>query len=253
MNYYKTMAGKGRYKARLLTMPILVFFAVLLVSSCYKSEHNSLEGIEYRNVIVYYNNGEYIDNGYIHDGEGYSCNQICECPLVAGGQSYSDLCKVSYTFLYKDVYGGYNVYLQYTTVDSVTNFAVDSSFAQPYHAYYHIDKARLYDLFAPQSVRFAAHTDSLGCYISFINRKSQRQYTSIPTTNISVNTDPRFYFRFIDTTRIAPYGNGDVHSPAFRNTTHKISARGQFSAVLYSNVGDSITISGGEFRLPFCE
>lgn len=232
------------------TIKAFALVAILLVSGCRKSEHNSLEGIEYRDVLVYYNNGKYIDNGYILGG--YQCNQTCEYPLITGGQTYSHLCKVSYTFTLYDNFAGYDVLLQYNTVDSLTHFAVDSFFAgMP--AYYHKDQANLYALFAPQLIRFASHPDSLGSYISFTDRNNSVQFTSIPNAILSVNTDSRFYFRFIDTTRVSTYGAADEHSPAFRHVTHKISARGQFSAVLYAIDGDSIVITDGEFRLPFCE
>jgi hypothetical protein len=237
---------------KILKLSPWLLLCSLYVNSCAKRGFNSLEGIENLNALVYYNNGEYVDNGYIGDYDVYLCNQTCECPYVLGGQTYPNLCKVSYTFTLYDNFAGYDVLLQYSTVDSLEHFAVDSlSGGLP--AYYHKDQSSLYALFAPQQVAFAAHPDSLGSYISFTKRKNGKQYTSIPTTSIAINNDPRFYFRFMDSTRVTTYGERDGHAPPLKRVTYKISARGQFAAVLYAAVGDSINITNGEFRLPFCE
>ena len=223
----------------------LVVFIGLCFLSCNKS--NTLDRIDYLPTLIYTLDKQRIDHGNLVESDQYTCwNEIIN-PLEIDGQLNLDLCYISYHFQFYNVFTEYSILLRYTVLDSIKNLNLDS--IPPYHK----SKEILATHFQPKEIPFTKIADSLGLYLIFVYKPQNKIYQSIPPHGSTVNTliDPRIYFRFIEPAIITEYGPADLH--AGHGPKYKINARGQFAAVLYAADGDSITITNGEFRLPFCE
>lgn len=93
-----------------------------------------------------------------------------------------------------------------------------------------------------------AENSGFGLSIDATNLSTNERYATQNYPWGSIATDNRFSFRFSEDAVSTANNYVQTYSP-----TYQLMARGEFSAMLYSNSGDSLSISEADFQLLFCE
>lgn len=219
-----------------------IIAALTLFTACGKVDGDR---IDYDSTLRFYQNDIYQNH------ENFFFFDQYDCWFEFTGDPQQDSSGLArYHFGYSYAKDGYEVSFKYAAVDNNSHFIFDNDYPDRRT---HQSMNSVAHLFTPQAIPFATHPDSAGFYLVFKQLQGTKTYTSIPPSSVSTNpnNDERFYFRFIQHATIDT--NQSPNAFIFPNAKYLISARGQFAAVLYTAEGDSMVISGGEFRLPFCE
>ena len=93
-----------------------------------------------------------------------------------------------------------------------------------------------------------AENSGFGVSIDATNLSTNERYATQNYPWGAIATDSRFSFRFTEDAVSTTNNYVQTYNP-----TYQLMARGEFTAMLYSNSGDSLSISEADFQLLFCE
>jgi hypothetical protein len=226
-------------------MKIFYFATVLFLAlfSCGKAyepfEYNYLLGFEMDGVPYVFETTQFRQDE--PNKNSISCNYNSTCPWP-GNTGY---CMLSYMSSWHTAGREFFFMVEYRTLEEKDKLALNPE-ANPQYPL-HIEQEDIGLLFTPKTVAFAEGNTAQGIILQLRNENTGVTYHSYNSTNISIN--PKFSFEFKE----SPPVNGFPYADKDKIPLYLMISHASFSAILYNDQGDSIMITNGEFRLPFCE
>jgi hypothetical protein len=180
-------------------------------------------------------NGEYVELGNVTAGNANDCTfqSFCEASI------YSP-CVLIYSSRILSNTKGWSITISYKTTADKASLQDDGQ----NWVHQSFDGITALDV---GNVPFAENS-GFGVSIDATNLSTNERYATRNYPWGVIATDNRFFFRFSEDAVSTANNYLQTYSP-----TYQLMARGEFSAMLYSNSGDSLSISEADFQLLFCE
>lgn len=193
-----------------------------------------IDGVEHR-----FENDQFLQDEA--NANTFSCNYNSTCPWSGN----ADSCMLSYMAYCHTAGREYFIMFEYRVLDDTAKLSLNTR-ANPQYPLHRL-QVDINPLFAPKAVSFAEDNNAEGMVMLLRNEVTGVDYYSYYSPNVSNN--PNYSFEFTE----GPPVNGFPYADKDDLPQYLIISHANFSAVLYSAQGDSIIITNGEFRLPFCE
>lgn len=227
-------------------MRYLLLLLCVCIASCNKNNGNenpfliafNQDGASYR-----FENVKFFEDGAANT---FNCWYTSRCPHTENALVFDSLCQLSYISSCFTQYRDFLIQFEYRLL--VDTGSVNHTI--PSHQYnIHPLAEDVRPLFAIQRLLYSESQTGLGVIITINDVNSGITYKTSNYIGAGINQDARNDFRLEEQGIVSnfPYDNPN------HDASYLITAKGTFSAVLYSAQGDSIVITNGEFRLPFCE